>query len=207
MINGAGKLAGGEEEEGGGMKYQGQMDQECVPICDAINRIPGVQTIESCCGHAERPFSVDLYVSKLTHLPILLYYLDSCHVGFDWTCKVYTGCAMWGVKWQVSSLVSGKEAYRQAQMIADKINEFIDDNLKADYIVAKTQVSGEIEVSTVFLGIDHNWSEEGSPIFFETMVFGGELDEKQACYTTWDQAEKGHASIVKLIKLAEEIDD
>ena len=49
----------------------------------------------------------------------------------------------------------------------------------------------EILVSTVFLGLDHNWGE-GPPILFETMIFGGEHDEDQWRYETWDEAIAGH---------------
>jgi len=38
-----------------------------------------------------------------------------------------------------------------------------------------------ITVSTVFLGIDHNWSRSGDPILFETMVFGLD-DDKEVCF-------------------------
>lgn len=34
----------------------------------------------------------------------------------------------------------------------------------------RTQI-GEWLVSTVFLGIDHNWSGEGPPVLWETMIF------------------------------------
>lgn len=60
--------------------------------------------------------------------------------------------------------------------------------------VAKTDV-GEVRVSTVFLGLDHNWGE-GPPLIFETMVFGGEFDEWQERYSTWDQAVAGHEEMV-----------
>ena len=54
-------------------------------------------------------------------------------------------------------------------------------------------------VSTVFLGIDHNFGGKGKPILFETMVFGkGDLvpDNWMARYCTWEQAEAGHKAIV-----------
>jgi hypothetical protein len=60
--------------------------------------------------------------------------------------------------------------------------------------VAKTIIEN-VEVSTVFLGLDHNWGD-GPPLLFETMVFGGLLDQEQERYTTWEEAEKGHASVV-----------
>ena len=57
--------------------------------------------------------------------------------------------------------------------------------------VAETKIEG-IRVSTVFLGIDHNFNSHGPPLLFETMVFGGEHDEMTDRYTTWTQAIKGH---------------
>jgi hypothetical protein len=55
---------------------------------------------------------------------------------------------------------------------------------------------GEIRVSTVFLGLDHNWFGEGEPILFETMIFGGKFDNEQWRYRTYDEAEEGHKKVV-----------
>lgn len=49
-----------------------------------------------------------------------------------------------------------------------------------------------VRVSTVFLGIDHNFGGAGPPLLFETLVFGGPLDGETYRYATWDQAEAGH---------------
>lgn len=49
-----------------------------------------------------------------------------------------------------------------------------------------------VRVSTVFLGIDHNWFDEGPPLLFESMVFGGPLDLEMYRYSTWDEAVEGH---------------
>ena len=57
-----------------------------------------------------------------------------------------------------------------------------------------------IEVSTIFMGLDHNFSNEGPPILFETMVFGGALDQEQARYATWEEAEAGHKAMVEMVK-------
>ena len=61
------------------MKYDAVMDPQCFPICDAINRIPGVRTLESCCGHGKHPFRVWLDFEGeegYKNLAILLYHLD-----------------------------------------------------------------------------------------------------------------------------------
>jgi len=63
--------------------------------------------------------------------------------------------------------------------------------------VAKTEVSDEVNVSTVFLGLDHSFGD-GSPELFETMIFGGEHDQYQERFETWEQAEAGHNVAVEL---------
>ncbi len=66
---------------------------------------------------------------------------------------------------------------------------------EADRHVAKT-VKNDIQISTVFLGIDHSFGG-GLPLLFETMIFGGEHDEYQQRYSTWEDAENGHAEACK----------
>ena len=57
--------------------------------------------------------------------------------------------------------------------------------------VAETNLPDGVRVSTVFLGLDHNFGE-GAPILFETMIFGGKHDGYQESYSTWEEAEVGH---------------
>jgi hypothetical protein len=49
-----------------------------------------------------------------------------------------------------------------------------------------------VKVSTVFLGLDHRFGDSGPPLIFETMIFGGEHDQYQERYSTWEEAEAGH---------------
>ena len=69
---------------------------------------------------------------------------------------------------------------------------------KADRKVARETVDG-VEVSTVFLGLDHSFGD-GPPLLFETMVFGGEMDGDQDRCTTWEQAEEMHRAMVARVK-------
>jgi hypothetical protein len=55
---------------------------------------------------------------------------------------------------------------------------------------------GKVEVSTVFLGLDHSFGQ-GRPVLFETMIFGGKHDQDQERYCTWKEAEKGHLEMCK----------
>ena len=71
-----------------------------------------------------------------------------------------------------------------------------------DRTVAKTG-DGDILISTVFLGLDHNFGLIGAPVLFETLVFGGVLDGEMDRYTTWEEAEAGHAHMVERVMAAE----
>lgn len=71
--------------------------------------------------------------------------------------------------------------------------------------VAQDEPMPGVRVSTVFLGLDHRFgTDKGPPILFETMVFGGEFDQLQERYCTWDEAEKGHAEILQRVLAAKE---
>lgn len=69
----------------------------------------------------------------------------------------------------------------------------------ADRHVAKDQI-GDVGISTVFLGIDHRFADDGPPLIFETMIFGGEHDQYQTRASTWDEAERQHAEAVALVR-------
>jgi hypothetical protein len=68
---------------------------------------------------------------------------------------------------------------------------------KADRRVAKTTLTNGSRVSTVFLGLDHQYGR-GPPVLFETMIFGGEHDQYQARCCTWEEAELMHAEAVQV---------
>ncbi len=60
--------------------------------------------------------------------------------------------------------------------------------------VARTETP-HYTVSTVFLGMNHAY-DDGPPMLFETMVFGGPLEGAMERCSTWDEAEAQHAAMV-----------
>jgi hypothetical protein len=73
----------------------------------------------------------------------------------------------------------------------------------ADRHVAKSLV-GDHLVSTVFLGIDHQWFD-GPPILFETMIFGPgstALDYQTRC-STWAEALEMHEEAIHWLQSSE----
>lgn len=62
---------------------------------------------------------------------------------------------------------------------------------------------GKFRISTVFLGLDHSYSEQGPPLLWETMVFadGDPNDHDMTrCSGSREQAEAMHQKMVELIK-------
>lgn len=57
----------------------------------------------------------------------------------------------------------------------------------------------DAEVSTVWLGINHRFGD-GPPLIFETMVFGGGLDQYQERYSTEQHARAGHDAVVAKVR-------
>jgi len=66
-------------------------------------------------------------------------------------------------------------------------------------IVEKTTYE-EQEVSTVFLGMDYNWTGEGPPILFETMIFGGKYENWAIRCATWKEALLQHKRAVWMVR-------
>src|SRR5690348_9039004 len=67
--------------------------------------------------------------------------------------------------------------------------------------VAQDLLWNGILVSTVWLGLDHNYSEWGPPLIFETMTFDhlrqySTYREEQERYSTYEDAEEGHRRMV-----------
>src|SRR5688500_10925875 len=74
---------------------------------------------------------------------------------------------------------------------------------KDPYKVAHTEITDEVCVSTVFLGLDHSFRSVGRPILFETMVFGGDKGGEMELCSTWEEAEKQHRQMVEQVKKSE----
>ena len=59
------------------IKPLNDIDAECVDLYLAMNRLPGIQTIESCCGHGKHQYRIWFWADSLEALPRLLYWVDA----------------------------------------------------------------------------------------------------------------------------------
>ena len=75
--------------------------------------------------------------------------------------------------------------------------------VKQEYVTVLGELCSPFKhpwVSTVFLGLDHNFMGKGPPIVFESMVFGGPFNHEMWRYATWDEAVTGHERLVECVK-------
>jgi len=101
------------------------MDSEVVALCKALNSLPGIVTVESCCGHGRYPFRIWFDVSDFKSLGLSC--LARC------TCfRYYTYKPGWKVILEhgdmYESVVSfvleggrGERAYKMADALAENI--------------------------------------------------------------------------------------
>lgn len=64
----------------------------------------------------------------------------------------------------------------------------------------RTVISDEVEVSTVWLGLNHRLFGEGPPLIWETMIFGGEHDNDYWRYSSRQEALDDHERIVRALR-------
>jgi len=110
------------------MKYDDQMDRQCIRLCDAINSISGLKTFESCCGHGKNSMLVFLEAHEVQDLCALAMSVNRMYggplwQGHEWTVKVWhiesgprpTTCFL------LESPSRGQVAYRHADKLAKNI--------------------------------------------------------------------------------------
>lgn len=74
------------------IKYDIYMDKECIPLCDALNQLPGVKTFESCCGHLQRSYAVWFHTANPYSMAVIARALDRRYVPTNvlWEIKIET---------------------------------------------------------------------------------------------------------------------
>lgn len=74
----------------------------------------------------------------------------------------------------------------------------------AERHVGDDEIDG-YRVSTVFLGLDHNWGG-GAPLLYETMIFCDDANDVYSLhnwcerYSTWDQAAAWHKKVLDAVR-------
>jgi hypothetical protein len=70
----------------------------------------------------------------------------------------------------------------------------------SDYARIGLDMVGDSKMSTVWLGLNHEFSPHRPPLIFETMIFGGEYGDYCRRYSTEAGAVAGHAAVVAALR-------
>lgn len=97
--------------------YCEPIDKECAGLCDFLNSLSGIKTIESCCGHGKEPYRIWFIPESLDCLPNLL--SNFSDFG-DWRIEIYVADSGQPVRWIIEGPI-GKKAYEQSIDIASPV--------------------------------------------------------------------------------------
>jgi hypothetical protein len=110
------------------MRAPKDLDKECLSLFFALNRIPGVRTTESCCGHGRSPYHMWMMADSPDALYAIGRALDRRYYGngTNWTLQVTTtDLKERRTQFLLESKVLGRKAYRAADKLAEDILDFL----------------------------------------------------------------------------------
>lgn len=93
-------------------------------------------------------------------------------------------------------ILKGKEVIAEPDL--SKWEYFFEQAWKENKRYLRYNKIRNITISTIFDGIDHNYSR-GELAVFETMIFGGEHDQYTDRYPNWESALAGHRVAMRLV--------
>jgi hypothetical protein len=103
-----------------------KIDTECQRLVCALNLIPGIETLSSCCGHGSHEFYVFFCISGTGGLDFLVSTLGSNNM--DWSVQVYFGNRKSngdGTMFYLATTSVGDEAYAAADSLATALRDRI----------------------------------------------------------------------------------
>ena len=71
------------------------------------------------------------------------------------------------------------------------MTEALENRINSNYVVKYSEITDNVQVSTLFMGIDLNIVSH-PPLCFETLVMGGKRDGLMIRTDTWESAEEAH---------------
>lgn len=134
--------------------YEGKMDKEVIGLCDKLNSIPGIKTVESCSGHNKTSFNIWFKYDRPENdgLMLLVRSIDSRYweYGNDWSITLSVSDIMEDDSRPVMYLISsgdvkGKEAYKQAKDLIDNIDHHINhESFRDTYNIHLNEIQDEL---------------------------------------------------------------
>lgn len=103
------------------MEYDGNMDKECVALCDTLNSLPKTKTFESCCGHLVNKFSIWFFCISIDTLSRLARSTSCNYSDGKWEIIAdSTDTSPRGVFWLRST-----EVFKSTKEMEESVNNLI----------------------------------------------------------------------------------
>lgn len=107
-------------------KY-GNIDAECVTLCDSINKMKGLKTTYSCCGHGKQPFYIFIAPEHHDNLSPLVFILNKMRqwYPFRWHIEIVTRTEDSPLAFRLTSAEVGEKAYEEANLLSGIIEKYL----------------------------------------------------------------------------------
>jgi hypothetical protein len=121
------------------------------------------------------------------------------HEGYCAACQDWTGGRSWSYpRWFYPRYFS-----REGRpMTLREWSLIVEEDLAYKHV--RMSMVGDVQVSTVWIGLPQAGSTPERPLIFESMVFGGPLDEHAWRWSTLEEAEAGHELVLAKVREAQE---
>lgn len=113
------------------IKYPLDMHEECIPLCNAINKMPGLRTTYSCSGHDDPKRSFMMFVEPecANNISPLLYILrekiKNFGVNSRWDITLDVRTDKDNLAFLLSAESQGTQAYEESKVIAHVIDGYL----------------------------------------------------------------------------------
>ena len=105
--------------------YDGEMDEECIELCDTLNELPGVKTTESCCGHFKDKYRIFINCTNFYSLAVIGRSIDKRYSRGNWTLKVDVG----DIKPMYGFLLESNKIFDNEEKMTEALKDIIE-NIK-----------------------------------------------------------------------------
>jgi hypothetical protein len=119
------------------------MDKECVDLCDTLNSMKGIETVESCCGHNDRPYRIFFKCYDLSALR----FLQSCIDGRYWG---------YGDEWRITTYISDIGPEQLTFILESKPHKLTEIMIQVEDMIRAINHYLNHEGRFEFLGLDYN---------------------------------------------------
>ena len=148
-----------ELREGYNHEYDGNMDKECIELCDTLNELPGVKTFESCCGHLKDRYSIWFFCEDIDTISRLGRSVDRNYSDGKWEIIVdSTDTNPRGVFWLRSKTIFA--SYEQMNESTQRLIESILHWFKNDFDSYFHESEGERIRKELIDMVNYNYADE-----------------------------------------------